>query len=379
MAEKILIVDDDIDTLKLVGMMLEQKGYEIMATSNGVRALKVADAKQPDLILLDVMMPEMDGFEVARRLRANPKTENTPIIMFTAKSQVDDRVEGFEAGADAYLTKPTQPRELFAQVKALLKRAKKQEAIIQAPVAPLPSGKIFGVLAAKGGIGVSTLALNLAVTFYNKTKERVILSDFRPGQGTIALNLGMKDPTGMVELLKSNRNIEMEEVKIKLQNNSGVMTLLSSYEPENTKYTKEVKKFSTITKHLGHLSAYTVLDLGQSFHPFASNIIGQCDRILLCMEPTENNVHQTRLLFDALVRSGVSIGFITAVLINRMRTSVQLSWTQAEELFGHTISVVFTPVPEMAYQAAQAKTPLVLLAPGSLAAQQFDKLATTLL
>ncbi|MBS1248762.1 MAG: Response regulator PleD [Chloroflexi bacterium] len=79
MAKKILIVDDDIDTLKLVGMMLEQKGYEILATSNGKKAIEMATANLPDLILLDVMMPQMDGYEVSRKLRANPETEPIPL------------------------------------------------------------------------------------------------------------------------------------------------------------------------------------------------------------------------------------------------------------------------------------------------------------
>jgi DNA-binding response OmpR family regulator len=125
MAEKILIVDDDIDTLKLVGLMLQKQGFQIIAATDGIQGLAQADAEDPDLILLDVMMPEMDGYEVAKRLRANPKTANTPILMFTAKTQLDDKVTGFEAGADDYLTKPTHPTELTAHVKALLARSPK--------------------------------------------------------------------------------------------------------------------------------------------------------------------------------------------------------------------------------------------------------------
>jgi DNA-binding response OmpR family regulator len=90
----------------------------------------MAQTDKPDLILLDIMMPEMDGYEVARKLRSDPSTNNIPIIMFTAKTQVDDKVEGFEAGADDYLTKPTQPRELFAHVKAVLARGKKPAAVM---------------------------------------------------------------------------------------------------------------------------------------------------------------------------------------------------------------------------------------------------------
>ncbi|RPI97270.1 MAG: response regulator, partial [Chloroflexi bacterium] len=125
MPEKILIVDDDVDTLRLVGLMLQRQGYQIVAANNGHQALTMAQSEKPDLILLDVMMPDMDGYEVTRRLRGSATTSSIPIIMFTAKSQVDDKVTGFDVGADDYLTKPTQPRELFAHVKAVLARGRK--------------------------------------------------------------------------------------------------------------------------------------------------------------------------------------------------------------------------------------------------------------
>ena len=101
MAEKILIIDDDLDTLRLVGLMLQRQGYQIVAASNGTLGLGAASEK-PDLILLDIMMPDMDGYEVARQLRDNPDTKHTPILMFTAKTQLDDKVAGFEVGADDY-------------------------------------------------------------------------------------------------------------------------------------------------------------------------------------------------------------------------------------------------------------------------------------
>ena len=123
MAEKILIIDDDLDTLRLVGLMLQRQGYQITAAHNGKQGLEKALEDTPNLILLDVMMPDMDGYEVARRLRGNPQTEKIPILMFTAKTQLDDKVAGFEVGADDYLTKPTHPSELQSHVKALLSRA----------------------------------------------------------------------------------------------------------------------------------------------------------------------------------------------------------------------------------------------------------------
>ena len=123
MTEKILIIDDDVDTLKLVGLMLERHGYEIVVASNGALGIERAKEDTPQLILLDIMMPDMDGYEVTRRLRADPALAHIPIIMFTAKTMVDDKVAGFEAGVDDYLTKPTHPAELTAHIKAVLGRA----------------------------------------------------------------------------------------------------------------------------------------------------------------------------------------------------------------------------------------------------------------
>lgn len=117
MAQKILIIDDDLDTLRLVGAMLQRQGYQIAVASNGEQGLSQAGSQNPDLILVDVMMPDMDGYEVTRRLRNNPQTADIPILMFTAKTQLDDKVSGFESGADDYLTKPTHPAELQAHVK----------------------------------------------------------------------------------------------------------------------------------------------------------------------------------------------------------------------------------------------------------------------
>ena len=100
MPEKILIIDDDLDTLRLVGLMLQKQGYIISAASNGAQGLAKAFEERPDLILLDVMMPDMDGYEVTRRLRKNPATVSIPVLLFTAKTQLDDKVMGFEVGAD---------------------------------------------------------------------------------------------------------------------------------------------------------------------------------------------------------------------------------------------------------------------------------------
>ncbi|GAB4479258.1 MAG: hypothetical protein Kow00124_24650 [Anaerolineae bacterium] len=120
---RILVVDDDISMLRLISLQIEKEGYQVRATPDPVEALEMARVWRPDLILLDVMMPEMDGFELCRRLREVPATAITPIIMLTAKTALQDKAVGFDSGADDYITKPYQGAELRMRINAHLRRA----------------------------------------------------------------------------------------------------------------------------------------------------------------------------------------------------------------------------------------------------------------
>lgn len=121
MHARILVIEDDPSILELVTFHLEKEGYQISTASTGRDALERFEESHPDLILLDLMLPEIDGLEVCRRIR---KVSNVPIIMVTAKGQEDDRVRGLRVGADDYVTKPFSPRELVARIEAVLRRSR---------------------------------------------------------------------------------------------------------------------------------------------------------------------------------------------------------------------------------------------------------------
>jgi len=124
--EKILIVEDEKDIVKMLEYNLKKDGYSTLSARNGEDAIDSAKRSQPNLILLDLMLPGMDGLEVCRTLKAERKTSNIPIIMLTAKSQESDKIVGLELGADDYVTKPFSPRELIARIKAVLRRGKEK-------------------------------------------------------------------------------------------------------------------------------------------------------------------------------------------------------------------------------------------------------------
>ncbi len=377
MAEKILIVDDDLDTLRLVGLMLQHQGYRIGAASSGIQAISMSQSDKPDLILLDIMMPEMDGYEVARKLRSDPNTSNIPIIMFTAKTQVDDKVAGFEAGADDYLTKPTQPRELFAHVKAVLARGKKPAKPTSPPAASRVRGYVTGVMGVKGGLGITTLTLNLGISLKMRSKQDVIIAEFRPGYGTMGLDLGFLNPEGMGRLMEIAPNsLSQAMIDSELfQHKSGVRLLLASYDPDDARYMLSVDHFDAIARYLTYMASHVVLDLGAGITPINERVLRYCDEILVVLEPIPNTITRTMILVDELAKKGFGEGRISTVLYNRQRTEMQYSLAQVQVEYRHPISIVFTAAPELAYQCSKANVPLVVQHPDNLTSQQFAKLA----
>ena len=126
-AIKILLVDDEPDLLEIVGYNLSQEGYSIVTATNGKEAIAMAKKEHPQLIIMDVMMPEMDGMEACENIRKIPELSNTIITFLTARSEDYSQVAGFEAGADDYISKPIKPKLLVSKVKALLRRLKGEE------------------------------------------------------------------------------------------------------------------------------------------------------------------------------------------------------------------------------------------------------------
>lgn len=142
---RILVIDDDPSILELVSVNLEMSGYEVTEAPDGVKGQALALQLLPDLVVLDLMLPQVDGFTICQRLRRDERTSGIPILMLTALSQTKDKVEGFNAGADDYLTKPFELEELLARVRALLRRtdripqaAKHSEILSFGPITLIP-------------------------------------------------------------------------------------------------------------------------------------------------------------------------------------------------------------------------------------------------
>ncbi len=365
MAEKILIVDDDLETLRLVGLMLQRQGYQIVSARNGIEGINQAEAERPDLIVLDVMMPDLDGYQVAKRLRENNDTAVIPILMFTAKSQVDDKVTGYEAGADDYLTKPVHPAELIAHIKALLARTKNRT-----PSISQKRGYSIGLISPKGGLGVSTLTLNLALAYYNRTRSDVIAAEIRSGQGTWAGELGFNNTEGLTKLLAMKpADITAPEVENELiRTTFGLRLLLASDKfGQFSKLDEAVPQLEIILQQLASLCQTLFIDIGNPFMPGLEHVLNTCDELIVCTEPQPFSLKRTASLFDFLADFGYGKSkLVSLVILNRIRADLQFSANQIQEMLKKPISLVVPPSPELSYQSAMRSTPLILLQPDGI-------------
>ena len=171
MASTILVVDDEKNIVQLARLYLNKEGYEVESAFDGAEALKKARSVRPDLVILDIMMPEMDGLAVCKELR---KTSNVPIIMLTARSDDVDRIVGLELGADDYVTKPFNPRELVARVKAVLRRSAQD-----APAQPVMEANGLRLDTASREVTMDGAAVTL------RAKEFDLLAAFMQYQGIV--------------------------------------------------------------------------------------------------------------------------------------------------------------------------------------------------
>jgi CheY-like chemotaxis protein/MinD-like ATPase involved in chromosome partitioning or flagellar assembly len=372
MPEKILVVDDDLDTVKFIEIMLSKQGYQVVSATSGLLALEVAHREHPDLIILDVMMPGMDGYEVARSLRRHPETAVTPILMFTAKSKVEDKVTGYETGVNIYLTKPIHPVDLQANIKSLL--AQHLAHVEQAG----EKGHVVGVVAAKGGMGVSTVALNLAITYHQKHNAKVIAAELRPCQGSWAIDLNLGDANGLSTLLQKNvTDITQAAVNDQLVPTfQGIRVLLASNDSKDAELINASAQLEAIVQQLSVMAPLVVLDIGTNSHPAFNMLTDLCSELLLVTEPQPIAVKRTHILAKELSARGFGRSkAFNVVTVNRTRSDMMLSVSQVESMVGQPVALGFPPANELAYRAAEQSVALTALQPEGVIAQQFALLA----
>ncbi|MFA5089439.1 MAG: response regulator transcription factor [Candidatus Omnitrophota bacterium] len=224
---KILIVDDEKDLVKLIAFHMTIAGYEAFSAKNGIEALEISEQENPDLIILDIMLPRIDGWEVCRRLRQNPHLNNIPIIMLSALSGVEDKLRGFDLGIDDYVTKPFSPRELVVRVKRVLARSKNKNSI--------PKTIRIGSLEIDGeNLAVKRNSQEITFT----TRERGILKFFINNPGRVLSHSEILDAVwGQDNIVEyGNIDVHVRHLREKIEEDPDNPQLIKTVKSEGYKF-----------------------------------------------------------------------------------------------------------------------------------------------
>ncbi len=363
--KQILIIDDDKTLSRMVAMIFQKAGFEVHAAVNGREGLIKAEKLKPDLIILDVMMPDMSGLDVCKRLRNSSNTAMLPIIMLSARGNVDDKVTGFQAGADDYVQKPVAPKELLARAYALLQRSQRVQS---------PKVKTIAIAGVKGGVGVTTIAVNVAAALNNQG-EKVMLVELRPHHGTAALNLKLTPIQDLGNLLEmSPGQISRSEVSRRVVRHPSGVRLLSAPQ-QATDHLLTAAHVEAIIEPLLHEVSYLLLDIPYITGEAMSKALGYADEILLVMEPDALSVACARTDLQTLRAWGL-VDRTSLISVIRARSNTLIKPSELEQQLGRRVVAAVPPASEILAVSASSGNPAVIAWPEELVSTALLKIAS---
>ena len=373
---RVLVVEDDIPSAQLLDRILRHEGFEVLVAHTGPEALALVQREPVDLIILDVMLPGLDGFQVARQLRQDPATRHVPILMLTARGDLSDRIAAFEAGVDDYLTKPYELEALIYRVRALLARvARYREGILWRP-ASLPKGHVAAFFGTKGGVGKTLIAVNASVALAQRIHpdRRAVIFDTDFFFGDVAIHLNLPTTHSVVDLLDQIESLdEYAERALQIHEESNLHALLSPYRPEDA----ELITPEDVDKLLAWLAErfdFVVVDCPPAYDDRVLAVFNHADTVILVVTPEIGPLKNMSMFLELAPRLGVSLNYIFVVL-NRANSNVGVDVETIERVIGHPVAFQVISGGRPVVLSVNRGVPFVLEAPNHRLSRQIQAIA----
>ena len=337
---KVLVVDDDLNIQRVLVFALKQEGYEVVVASDGAAGVEMAHEAKPDLILMDVAMPKLDGYAATQQIRAAETDRRVPIIMLTAEAEVEQRVKGLRAGADDDIVKPFHPLELMARIKALLARGGVGTAKAGAEVTTL--GRLCLFYPAKGGVGTTTIAINTAIALARELHRRTALIDANLQFGDLRVFLDLGLDTGSIVNAISEDDLDVDLFKtLMVRHRSGIDLLLAPPGPAAADIVVERQRtlpasLSAVLSVARRLYDYTLVDVAQTIDDFNLQLFDEADVIYVVMTADLSCLKNVRLVLETMDDLGYEKDKVQLVL-NRSNAYTGINVGNAESALGRTI------------------------------------------
>ncbi len=379
-ATKVLVVDDDLNIQRVLVFTLKQEGFEVHVASDGQAGVEMASAIEPDLILMDVAMPKLDGYAATQQIRAAERGRRVPIIMLTAEADVEQRVRGLRAGADDDIVKPFHPLELIARIKALLSRSGGGEGQPRAGAEQSRLGRVCCFYGAKGGVGTTTMAINTAIALSTRLKRKTALFDanLQFGDERVFLDLGLDSASVVNAITEPDLDAELLK-RFMVNHRSGIELLLAPPNPESADIVVERQRSdpAALTTVLGLLRKaydYTVVDMAKTIDDFNLQLFDEADVIFVVMTADLSCLKNVRLVLETMDSLGYERNKIQLVL-NRSNAYTGINVDNAESALGRKIDYQVINEYRGAISALNSGEPFMSSRPDGPLGQNLTKFA----
>jgi pilus assembly protein CpaE len=367
--ERILFVDDEEQIRKLLSTWLTRHGYDVTVANDGWEALKSIRAKAPDLVITDVNMPNMNGLELTRRMRADHRTARIPVVMLSARKQADDVLSGYAEGADEYVPKPVEMAVLEAKIEVLIRRFR----TTHGEAAVKRGGNVILFVHGKGGVGCTTLAVNAAVALAATTIYRVTLLDLNLEFGNAPMLMNLTSPRTLADLAE-NAHEQLDDTTFGTyleQDRSGVRVLAGCDLPERAELVT-VPAVQQAIDHLQKQSDFIVIDAPASFSQLVLAALDVADAAVIVTAAHLPSLRATKQALEVLEK--LSYPQERTVLVVNRTSPAGVEMDHVARFFNRKPDIV-VPYTQACDDAADRGRPLAVLHPDSAAAKVIRDLA----
>jgi pilus assembly protein CpaE len=362
----ILVIDDEVIFHTMVIRALEGLNYKISTAENGARGLSMARSLKPDVIISDVMMPDIIGYEVVRSLRREPEFAHTPILMLTAQSGLQDKLKAFEAGADDHLTKPFEPAELAARVSVLLRRSEAAKAVAVLSLSSIvrEDARVIVVHSLRGGVGSSSLAVNLALGLQGLWNGSTNLIDLTMMAGQVALMLNASLKRTWADIARySSFDLDDEVLNSIISRHESGLDFMAAPTLPTDADTIKTETLGEALRLIKKRYDYVVADLPHDFHEITLQALDIADLILMVGSPDMASVRACAAALDTYKKLGYPSEQIRLV-INATFPRLGLQHEKIAIGLGIPVSVIIPYSPDLFVEAINAGKPFITNKPG---------------
>ncbi len=357
---RVLLIDDEPFYNKLLSRPMKQAGHEFVYCKSGQDGLAAISSKEPEVIIIDLRLPDMDGFDILSRLRHGTQYSHVPVIVITAKNELGEKLKAFELGADDYLVKPFQPEELVARMRILARRGRAMKLVKDLEDEDEELATVVAVHSLRGGVGCSTVAVNLGLAFYQLWEKSSILVDSVMSAGQVAMMINAKPRFTLADFADIKPDAMDGEVLNDLFNShdSGISYIAAPKTPIGIDvFTDDF--WRTVFEKVQKNFRFVVIDTAHDFTDLTIQMLNFATTIVLVVSHDMSSLNAALNALDIYDKLGFSPDAIK-IILNNNSAIAGIKQEQIEKALRRKVDYVLPYEPEQVVRAINFGKPLVL-------------------